>query len=127
MPRASRSKEKGVQRRPPTPVCKCFLLCRRIYADTARQDYVLASPVHQIFPGAYPCVEGLSVFARWTNAHGSYPVELLVRTLEGEVFWRQRMAQPVSGSGPVAGLADRVDGPGHPVPGPRQVRGGAAG
>src|SRR5690349_17281303 len=78
-----------VQRRPPTPVCRCFLLCRRIYNDTARQDYVLASPVHQLFPPSYPWVEPLSMFARWTNAHGSYPVELLVRNLEGEVFWRQ--------------------------------------
>ena len=80
-------------RRAPTPLCKCFLLCRRIYQDTARQDYVLASPVHQLFPPAYPWVESLSMFARWTNAHGRYPVEMLVRNLEGEVFWRQRMAK----------------------------------
>jgi hypothetical protein len=90
-----------MQRRPPTPVCKCFLLCRRIYQDTVRQDYVLASPVHQLFPPSYPWVEGLSVFAPWTNAHGSYPVELLVRTLEGEVFWRQRMAQTIQATDPL--------------------------
>ena len=80
--------------RPPTPVCTCFLLCRQVFVDPARQEYVLVSPVHQLFPARLPLVEDLSVFARWTNAHGAYAVEVQLRDLEGEVLWRQAMPQP---------------------------------
>jgi hypothetical protein len=53
-----------VERRP-TPVCKCFVLCRQIFIDPARQDYSLASPVHQVFSPQYPLTENFAVFARW--------------------------------------------------------------
>ena len=44
-----------MQRRP-TPVCKCFLLCRQIFIDPERQEYTLVSPVHQVFSARYPLV-----------------------------------------------------------------------
>jgi hypothetical protein len=62
--------------RRPTPVCKCFVLCRGLFVDPARQDYTIVSPVHQVFSPRYPLTEDFSVFARWTNAHGSYAVEV---------------------------------------------------
>lgn len=36
----------------------------------------------------------LSVFARWTNAHGRYRVELQLRDMEGEALWRDVMDNP---------------------------------
>lgn len=78
----------------PTPVCKCFLLCRQIFVDPQRQDYTLVSPVHQVFSARYPLVEDLSAFARWSNAHGAYAVELQLRSLDGDVLWRQQMERP---------------------------------
>ncbi len=85
----------------PTPVCKCFLLCRQIFVDTVRQDYTLVSPVHQIFPARYPVLEDLSVFARWSNAHGAYAIEVQLRNLEGDVLWRREMERPFETSDPL--------------------------
>jgi hypothetical protein len=90
-----------MERRAPTPVCKCFLLCRQIFLDRVRHDYTLVSPVHQIFSLQYPVVQDLSVFARWTNAHGAYQVELQLRSLEGDVLWRQQQARPFETSNPL--------------------------
>jgi len=70
----------------PTPVCKCFVLCRGLFVHPARQDYTIVSPVHQVFAQRYPLQEDFSVFARWTNAHGSYEIELQLRSLEGDVL-----------------------------------------
>ena len=41
--------------RPPTPVCKAFLVCKQIFRDERTEEYVLVSPVHQTFaPPRYP-------------------------------------------------------------------------
>jgi hypothetical protein len=90
----------AVERRP-TPVCKCFVLCRQIFVDPVRQDYTLVSPVHQVFSPRYPLTEDLSVFARWSNAHGSYEVEVQLRSLEGDVLWRQAMEMPFEADDPL--------------------------
>ncbi len=81
-----------MERRPPTPVCRAFTLCKQIYTDPKTQEHTLVSPVHQVFAPQYPATFDLSVFARWTNAHGGYRVELQLRLLDGEVLWRHSMA-----------------------------------
>jgi hypothetical protein len=82
-------------------VCKCFVICRQIFVDAVRQDYTLVSPVHQVFSARYPLVEDLSVFARWSNAHGSYAVEVQLRSLDGDVLWRQAMEAPFEARDPL--------------------------
>jgi hypothetical protein len=78
----------------PIPVCKCFVLCRGLFVDPARQDYTIVSPVHQVYSPRYPLTEDFSVFARWTNAHGSYAVEVQLRNLEGDVLCSCKMEAP---------------------------------
>jgi len=78
----------------PTPVCKCFVLCRGLFVDPTRQDYTIVSPVHQVFSPRYPLTEDFSVFARWTNAHGSYAIEVQLKSLEGEVLSSCKMEAP---------------------------------
>jgi hypothetical protein len=78
----------------PTPVCKCFVLCRELIFDPARQDYTIVSPVHQVLSRYYPLTEDFCVFARWTNAHGSYAVEVQLRNLEGDVLSSHKMEAP---------------------------------
>jgi hypothetical protein len=90
-----------MERRPPKPVCKCFVACRQIFVDAIRQDYALVSVVHQLFPQRFPVVEDLSIFARWSNAHGSYTVEVQLRSLEGDVLWRQEMERPFEAFDPL--------------------------
>lgn len=85
----------------PVPVCKCFVLCKQVCVDPARQDYTVVSPVHQVFSPHYPIRQDLAVFARWTNAHGSYEVEVQLRDLEGEVLWRQKMDNPFETNDPL--------------------------
>lgn len=85
----------------PVPVCKCFVLCRQVFVDPVRQDYSVVSPVHQIFPARYPAEEQLAVFARWANAHGSYEVEVQLRSLESDVLDSCRMEEPFEAQDPL--------------------------
>ena len=87
--------------RRPTPVCKCFVLCRGLFVDPARQEYTIVSPVHQVFAPHYPLVEDFSVFARWTNAHGSYAIEVQLRNLEGDVLCSCKMKAPFEAHDPL--------------------------
>lgn len=75
-----------MERQPPLPVCRCFVLCRQLFHDPIRQDYALISPVHQIFSPYFPVTEHLAIFARWTNAHGAYRIGFQLRGLDGEVL-----------------------------------------
>jgi hypothetical protein len=89
-----------MQRRP-TPVCKCFLLCRQIFIDPERQEYTLVSPVHQVFSARYPLVADLSVFARWANSHGAYEVGVQLRSIDGEVVWQRTLERPFEARDPL--------------------------
>jgi hypothetical protein len=91
-----------MERRQPTPLCRTFTVCKQIFIDEITQEYTLVAPLHQIFLPHYPATMDLSVFARWTNAHGPYRVELQLRTLDGEVVWRDRMQNPFEAPGPLA-------------------------
>lgn len=79
---------------PPTPICRCFTLCRRLFQDPATNDWALVSLTHQVFVPQYPAVEHFAVFARWTNSHGSYTVEVQLRSVNGEVVWRHIANDP---------------------------------
>jgi hypothetical protein len=60
-----------MERRPPTPICRCLVLCKKIFVDPERQDYVLVGPTHQLFSDCIPILQELAIFARWTNSHGA--------------------------------------------------------
>jgi len=85
----------------PTPVCKCFVLCRKLFVDPVRQDYSIGSPVHQVFSPRYPVTEQFAVFARWSNAHGSYEVEVQLRSLDGDVLCSVKMEAPFEAHDPL--------------------------
>lgn len=77
---------------PPVPVCKALLICNRI----VDRDI---GPCLEGLPRAlearfYPCGQPLAIFARVTSAHGSYRFEIQLRTLEGEVVWREGPPEP---------------------------------
>jgi len=87
--------------RPPTPVCKAFVICRQIFMDNLTQECVLVAPIHQVFLPEFPCDVDLAVYCRLTNAHGAYSLELQLRTLEGDVVCRDRLDAPLATSGPL--------------------------
>src|SRR5262249_23371508 len=90
-----------MDRRPPTPVCHAFTLCKQIFSDPTTLEHTLVSPVHQVFAHEYPFSISLGVFARWTNAHGAYSVELQLRTLDGDVMWCSRQDKPFNVTDPL--------------------------
>jgi hypothetical protein len=74
-------------RKPATPICKSFLLCRQIFQDESTGEYLLLGPTNQIVALQYPILADLSVFMHWTSAHGTYRLELQVLDLEGNIVW----------------------------------------
>lgn len=87
--------------RRPTPVCKCFVLCRGLFVDPVHQSYTVVSPVYQVFAPRYPLVEDFSVYARWTNAHGAYSIEIQLRSLEGDVLCSCKLEAPFETNDPL--------------------------
>ncbi len=83
-----------MDRSPPTPLCKCFVLCRQIFIDPSRQEYTLVMPTYQVFFTQYPVMQDMSIFARWSNSHGAYDIEVQLRDLEGEILWRHLISPP---------------------------------
>jgi hypothetical protein len=77
------------------------MLCREIFIDPVREDYTVVAPLHQVFSPRYPLTENLAVFARWSNAHGSYSVEVQLRSLEGDVLWQHTMDDPFKAHDPL--------------------------
>lgn len=77
-----------MNRTPPPPICKAFLVCGQIVDDPKIQDTVLAGLPTGFTNHTYPAARALGFFARWTSAHGNYLVEVLLQTPEGKTVWR---------------------------------------
>jgi hypothetical protein len=88
-------------RKPATPICKSFLLCRQIFQDECTGEYLLLGPTNQIVASRYPVLADLSLFMHWASAHGVYRLELQVRDLEGNVVWRHRFERPYEAADPL--------------------------
>lgn len=74
--------------RPPLPLCKAFLVCRRILDDRQRDDTLLEGLPRALHAMYYPCGAMLGIFARCTSAHGDYRIEVQLHNHEGTVVWR---------------------------------------
>jgi hypothetical protein len=79
---------------PPLPICKAFLVCRRVDEDRKIQDTVLIGLPRALHAYHYPCGASLGMFARCTSAHGDYRIEVQLQTPEGEIVWRDGPPQP---------------------------------
>ncbi len=88
-------------RKPATPICKSFLVCRQIFQDEVTGEYILLGPTNQIVAAHYPVTADLSVFMHWTSAHGVYRVEMQLRDLEGNVVWTHRLGELYEASDPL--------------------------
>ena len=89
-----------MDRKPPLPVCKAFLVCREI----AGQMLTLLGDncyVNRRFPNGFP----LSFFARLTGGHGEYQIEMQLHDSAGTVVWRDGPEETWRPESPL----DRVD------------------
>jgi hypothetical protein len=80
----TRQGEKNMNRKPPAPVCKAFLVCRSIDGETLTLIGQSNCYVNQRFPSCLP----LAFFARLTAGHGEYAIEVQLQDKNGDVFWR---------------------------------------
>jgi hypothetical protein len=94
-----------VEPKPPSPVCKSFLICQRIIEDIHGHDHVLIAPTLRHEDFQYPAVVNLAVFALWTSAHGLYTPEIQLQDLEGQVLWRQIYSPPLDIASPLESRA----------------------
>lgn len=90
-----------MEHRPPTPICKSFVVCQRIVIDRESGDYVIINPLHKVIRPVFPALIPLSFYARWTNAHGAYKLSLQFRTLEGDILWDREYERPVDCDDPL--------------------------
>ena len=74
--------------KPPLPVCKAFLVCRRVVDDRQKDDTILEGLPRALHAYHYPCGALLGIFARCTSAHGNYQIEVQLHNQAGEVVWR---------------------------------------
>jgi len=91
-----------MERKPPTPTCKSFTVCRQTFQDVFTKEYMLLAPTHQIVTIAFPTVVNVSIFARMTSVQGTYQLEVQLQDLEGEVIWRHRLEPPLTMNDPLA-------------------------
>ncbi len=91
-----------MERKPPTPACKSFTVCRHTFQDVFTKEYMLLAPTHQIVTLTFPTVVTVSIFARMTSVQGTYQLEIQLQDLEGEVIWRHRLEPPLTLNDPLA-------------------------
>lgn len=82
-----------MDRKPPPPVCRVFLICRQIVDEEKTNDSVLIGQPTAVHHHIYPTAKPLAFFTRWTSAHGDYQVELQLQD-EGAVVWRDGPPNP---------------------------------
>jgi hypothetical protein len=73
-----------MNRKPPMPICKAFLVCRDINGEVLTLICQSNCYVNQHFPNGTP----LAFFARLTGGHGEYVIEMQLQDKNGDVFWR---------------------------------------
>src|SRR5208282_3032811 len=72
-----------MNRKPPNPVCKAFLVCRNINGETLTLIGQSNCYVNHRFPNGPP----IAFFARLTGGHGDYTIEVQLQNKKGDVLW----------------------------------------
>ena len=82
-----------MNQKPPMPVCKALLVCRRITLEKSGDVNLLGIMTgyqHHYFPAAVSA----GVFARLTSAHGSYRLEVQLQNANAEIVWKDGPPEP---------------------------------
>src|SRR5262249_49374102 len=76
------------RRKPPTPLCKSFLVCRQILQGPLAPEFSLIGLTRHLTSPTFPASQPLGIFARLTSGHGAYQMEVQLQAMEGEVAWK---------------------------------------
>jgi hypothetical protein len=90
-----------MQRKPPTPVVRSFLLVREIAQDVVTKEYHLIGPYIDIYCQQFPCVVQLNLLLELTSTHGAYAQTLQVRNLEDSPVWSREFERPLEAQDPL--------------------------
>jgi hypothetical protein len=91
-----------MERKPPTPICKSFIVCRRVIQDQFTQEFLLLGPTLETVSLTFPTVANLSFFVRLTSMQGAYHLELQLQDLEGTLLWNHRFEPPLQAENPLS-------------------------
>jgi hypothetical protein len=81
-----------VNPKPPVPVCKALLVCRRIVEKQGEISLIDITRSHQHH--YFPAAVAVGVFGRLTSAHGSYQLQVQLQNEDGEVVWQDGPPKP---------------------------------
>ena len=100
--------EATMDRRPPRPVVKSFIVCNRIFEDQATRELILLDPRQQVGAAQFPVILRLSIYAHCTGMHGTYHLELQLQDMEGNSLWGQPIDKPLEAPDPLRGTVMRL-------------------
>jgi hypothetical protein len=86
-----------MEHKPPPPVCKAFLICRKIEGDTL----TLTGPYNCHVAGRFPSGQPLSFFTRLRGGHGPCAIEVQLQDGDGIAVWRDGPPQRWSPKSPL--------------------------
>jgi hypothetical protein len=90
-----------MDRKPPPPVCKAFIVCRQIFDDPRIDDAVIVGLPRAFQQKNYPGASPLGFFVRLSSARGRYHIEVQLRNADGEVVWREGPGEELPMEDPV--------------------------
>jgi len=88
--------------KPPKPVCRTFIMCRRIIKDEQTKESILLAPLFEIYSPTFPLIADVSIYSRIADANGTYQLELQLLSLEGEAVWRESQKGKLEAPNPLA-------------------------
>ncbi len=74
--------------KPPVPICKKFLTCRRIYTHSEFNDTCFEGLRSHYQSHRFPFAITTALFFQLVSAHGQYEIEIQLQTPEGEIVWK---------------------------------------
>jgi hypothetical protein len=87
--------------RPVMPQVRAFLLCREVFEDGRRSEYLLVAPTTRIEAPQFPHVMKQELYVEIASGRGEYRPTLQVRNDQDEVIWGQPYGAPFRATDPL--------------------------
>jgi hypothetical protein len=84
-----------METKPPSPICRAFLVCREVTEVPRTRETTLIGLVSSLSFRHLPAALPLGFFSRWTSAHGSYVIEIQLQAPDGGIIWQEGLPKPL--------------------------------
>jgi hypothetical protein len=82
-------------RQAPPPLAQAFVVCREIFDDPRRREFILVGPFSGINAPKLPLNFTLSIYAHVTGGHGAYDMGLELRDGDESPLWKWNWPEPI--------------------------------